>query len=268
MFRKPLSFGGMLLLAGAAALATPSLGQAQHGGGGHGGGHGGGGHFGGTQFGGARLGGYRAGSYSGGRYGGFRNSYYPHNGYAHHYYGTYPLYGYYPSYGLNSYGSGYAGSYSYDPMYSVTYPDAYPYDNPSLQPDLRDSGSYESVAPTAPYSFGQLEPDTQTGAFAGASGSSNQPADTTVHVSVRVPAGAEIWFGGSRTISKGSVREFQSPSLTPGYQYTYEVRARWNENGHEVTQTQQVEVTAGARVEVDFPLGPKSAQMTSVTENR
>ena len=48
MFRKTLSFGGMLLLVGAVVFATPGFGQAAgHGGGGHGGGghggHGGGG---------------------------------------------------------------------------------------------------------------------------------------------------------------------------------------------------------------------------------
>jgi hypothetical protein len=32
------------------------------------------------------------------------------------------------------------------------------------------------------------------------------------------------------------------------------VQARWNENGHDVTQTQQVTVSAGASVRVDFPV--------------
>jgi len=57
--------------------------------------------------------------------------------------------------------------------------------------------------------------------------------DTSVHVTVSVPADAEIWFQGTKMTATGSVREYQSPPLTPGHRYTYEVRARWNENGHE-----------------------------------
>ena len=36
-------------------------------------------------------------------------------------------------------------------------------------------------------------------------------------------------------------------------------RARWNESGHEVTQTQQVQVTPGDHVNVQFPVPPTTA---------
>ena len=49
------------------------------------------------------------------------------------------------------------------------------------------------------------------------------------------------------------VRSFQSPPLTPGRRYAYEVRARWQANGRPVTQSREVRVTAGSNVEVDFP---------------
>jgi uncharacterized protein (TIGR03000 family) len=76
---------------------------------------------------------------------------------------------------------------------------------------------------------------------------------------VNVPAGAQLWFDGKATTTTGSIRQFDSPPLTPGSRYSYEVRARWNENGHEVTQTQQVEVSAGAYVNVQFPERPTKA---------
>ena len=80
-----------------------------------------------------------------------------------------------------------------------------------------------------------------------------------------VPAGAQVWFDGTATTSTGSVREFDSPPLTPGNRYSYEIQARWNENGQEVSQTQQVVVTAGAHVDVKFPAPPKTtAEQTSV----
>jgi uncharacterized protein (TIGR03000 family) len=70
---------------------------------------------------------------------------------------------------------------------------------------------------------------------------------------VSVPPDAEIWFNDTKTTSTGAVREYQSPPLTPDIRYAYEVRARWSRNGQQVTQTQQVEVTAGTRANVHFP---------------
>jgi uncharacterized protein (TIGR03000 family) len=84
-------------------------------------------------------------------------------------------------------------------------------------------------------------------------------SDTRAQITVSVPVDAEIWFEGSKTTSTGSVREFHSPPLTPGGRYPYEVRARWNENGHEVTQTQKVQVIAGTHVNMHFPLQPTNA---------
>jgi uncharacterized protein (TIGR03000 family) len=69
-----------------------------------------------------------------------------------------------------------------------------------------------------------------------------------------VPANAELWFGGVKTRSTGAVRKFQSPPLADGGRYSYEVRARWQENGRTVTQRQRVLVTPGANITVRFPV--------------
>jgi uncharacterized protein (TIGR03000 family) len=95
-------------------------------------------------------------------------------------------------------------------------------------------------------------------------GTASTPADSTVHVTVRVPANAKLWFDGSTTTSTGAVREFQSPRLTPG-RYTYEIRARWTENGRAVTQTQNVTVSPGAHTTVDFPVRPGATETPAVT---
>ena len=92
------------------------------------------------------------------------------------------------------------------------------------------------------------------------------PSDATAHVTVNVPAGTQLWFNNVATTSAGPVRQFESPPLTPGLRYAYEVRARWTENGHEVTQTQQAAVTAGARVRVDFPAPPAAGQASNAKE--
>jgi uncharacterized protein (TIGR03000 family) len=216
MIRKAIWFGSTLLLAGAVLLAAPGAGQAQRGG--HGGGHFGGGHFGGG-FGGARFGGYHGGFYRGGY--GYSHAY-PHFGYRN----------YYPYYGL----------YGYSPSYYDTYP--YAWSDPGY------TGSYTYVAPSYPDSYATVTPPAsgyQSYYYAPA-----QP-DRTAHVTVNVPPNAQVWFEGVKTTSTGAVREYQSPSLKPGSRYTYEVRARWMANGKEVTQTQRVGVTAGARVNVRFP---------------
>ena len=85
-------------------------------------------------------------------------------------------------------------------------------------------------------------------------------------LSVRVPRDAAVWFEGSETTSMGPIREFQSPPLTPGSRYVYDIRARWNDNGHETTQTQNVEVAAGGHVTVNFPVPPKTAEQASAVD--
>jgi uncharacterized protein (TIGR03000 family) len=80
---------------------------------------------------------------------------------------------------------------------------------------------------------------------------------------VTVPADAEVWLDNTRTTATGPVREFQSPPLTPGGRYTYAIRARWNENGREVTQLRQVEVTARSHINVRFPVPAKTGGKAS-----
>jgi hypothetical protein len=121
MFAKAFSYGGVLLLAGAAVLVTPALGQAQFRGV----------HFGGARFGGAFFGGNPGGFFRnpspygvpGGFYrnpGPYGYGYHAYYGYRHHaYYGGYPAYlAAYGGYGPYDYG-GY-GSYStnYGPSYA------------------------------------------------------------------------------------------------------------------------------------------------------
>jgi uncharacterized protein (TIGR03000 family) len=190
-----------------------------------GGGHFGGGHFGGYHGGFYRGGGYHYGYHYGYPHYGYRH-YYPYYGYYYPYsYGTYPYVWSSPGYGSGSYGS-YGGV-------TPSYPDGYT----SVTPP---AASYQSFYPPV-----TAEPDP------------------SAHITVNVPAGARLWFDDTATTATGPVRAFASPPLTPGHRYTYEVRARWDENGHEVTQTQQVELTAGAHVTVNFPVPPKTAGQAS-----
>jgi uncharacterized protein (TIGR03000 family) len=81
---------------------------------------------------------------------------------------------------------------------------------------------------------------------------SRPTADSTAHVSLRVPAGAEVWFDGNRTKQTGTQREFVSPPLPAGRTYVYEVRVRWDRDGKPVEETRRVRVWANARVNLDL----------------
>jgi uncharacterized protein (TIGR03000 family) len=80
-----------------------------------------------------------------------------------------------------------------------------------------------------------------------------QQGDSRAYITVIVPATAQVWCDGTPTANTGSVREYVTPLLSPGRQYTYWVRARWTENGHEVNQLQPVDVFAGGHFDVRFP---------------
>ncbi len=87
--------------------------------------------------------------------------------------------------------------------------------------------------------------------------SSNEaPSSAVAYLTVKVPADAEVWLEGARTKQSGPTRLFVSPPLRPGNQYAYAVRARWQEEGREVEQTQEVAVQPGDRLTVTFPTGP------------
>jgi len=174
-----------------------------------------------------RRGGYRGGGwYGGGSYGGYRGGYW----------GGYPgYYGYrpYSGFGIGVYGPSYYGSYY-----------GYPY------------GGYRTYGWTSGYTPGYYNmpyAETSSSYPGGYEESSEAATDTTCRLTIRAPENAEVWIADWKTPETGSVREFVSPPLKPGKEYTYDVRARWEENGRPMTQTQKVDVKAGATSEVSFP---------------
>ncbi len=76
--------------------------------------------------------------------------------------------------------------------------------------------------------------------------------DNKAMVVVKVPASATVSFGGAVTQQTGGVRSFISPALTPGKTYYYVVKATWTENGQTRTESKEVTVRAGERIDVDF----------------
>jgi uncharacterized protein (TIGR03000 family) len=82
---------------------------------------------------------------------------------------------------------------------------------------------------------------------------------TAAILRVRVPADAELWFDGARTVQRGAARQFVTPPLEDGRNFSYEVRARWSENGKVVERVETVRVHPGDRLTVDL-LAPATGE--------
>jgi uncharacterized protein (TIGR03000 family) len=219
-------------------------------------------------------GGHSSGGYhSGGSYhygGGYHNggSYHPYYGGYHggegYHYGS----GYHDSY-HPYYGGYYNNWYRYRPYYGGYY-GYYPYDfsdfGPVINPAPVDSGlSYQP--PLSPVDGFTLNGSTPSSDQPAPASTSPAPADaTSAHFTVNVPADAQLWLDNTPMTSVGAVREFVSPPLAPGW-YTYSVKASWNENGHNVTQTQQLQLRAGAQVSVKFPVAPGATPAPAAAGN-
>jgi uncharacterized protein (TIGR03000 family) len=79
-----------------------------------------------------------------------------------------------------------------------------------------------------------------------------EPAGESARVNVLLPSDATLTIEGVRMSPTGTFREFVSPPLVPGPDYTYTVRATWTQNGKPVSQERVVHVAPGARVDVDL----------------
>jgi len=187
-----------------------------------------------------------------------------------------PYYGYYPSYyspGYYPYNSGYMApnAYSYYPRnywYGNTWNNPgttggnyNTWNNPGYAWGNYSNWNYPSYAPSSVYSSDYYFNPSSVGSTVNRSDTSGyysygsrtpQDPNTTL-VQVRLPdPNAEVWIEGAQTQQRGMWREFISPPLNPDTNYTYDVRARWTENGREVERTKTVPVRANNVVTVDF----------------
>jgi uncharacterized protein (TIGR03000 family) len=269
MYYKLIRLFGTLMVAGAALFWTTGPAEAAgHGGGGHGGGghggfgggHGGfGGGHGGFRGGHGGFGGFRGGHAFRGGFGGrggFNRGWHGggrgwgHAGFGHHGRGWYGG-GWYGLYNPWGYGYGY-GAYPY-----YDYSD-YPYygtGDYSYAPDDYSSSAVSNYDFSPPVQYGSL--------------AATPVVDNIAHVTVRVPADAQIWVENQATMQTGAVRNFVSPELVPGRDYLYDIRAVWQQDGHTVQQDRQLTVRAGSNITLDFnqpaPGGPAASPSTGVS---
>jgi len=171
----------------------------------------------------------------------------------------------YQDYANRSGPGGYTGGYYTAPSFTPSFPayssfapaapagtTAFYYGTPSFSAPAPYSYAAAPTFSSGPSYYGSdTSSQPQAGSFYGALGTSNamnQPAS----INVRVPADATIRFNGSETSQKGAFRQFVSPPLAAGREYTYDVQARWNEGGKDVTRNRRVTVRPGETVDVSF----------------
>jgi uncharacterized protein (TIGR03000 family) len=190
---------------------------------------------------GGRGGGGRGG-YSGyrGGYGGYRGGYYGGG-----YYGPSigigiglgsPYYGGYYGRGYGGYSPYYYGSGYYVPYSS----NGYVYSDPGYT-DGVSSASYQSLYPPG--------------------AAVQQGQSTAANIHVRVPPNAQVMFDDTPTTQTGADRMFTTGPLDPSRQYSYQITARWNENGQERRETRTARVIPGRTVDVDFMSPPPPQQL-------
>jgi uncharacterized protein (TIGR03000 family) len=239
---RPLALA--VVLGCALVVTAPATAHAQHrGGGGDGGGHicGHVGVHGGGHAMPALHSAFRPGPFSlgGNRFFGFG---FPSFGFGYPRYGYgfgYGLgYGYIPPYGYPGYGFGFgypSFGYGYYRPYGIglgPYGSAFNPFAPSLAPVITTSALWPAPNGAAPEQLGP-------------------PAPAKVEVIVPDPL-AEVFFDGQKTNRTGTMRVYDTPTLTPGKTYSYQVRAHWTQDGRTIDQQRTVIVSAGATTVVNF----------------
>jgi uncharacterized protein (TIGR03000 family) len=178
--------------------------------------------------------------------GGYLNGYYHRYGFS----GGYPF-GYGGGYGWPYGGGIYDNSYYFGAAIGALASSAAPaYSNSYYFGDSNDSYAYNAApaydaAPPADYQANNPPPKPPT-----------DPNSATL--TVRVPADAEIWFDEMKMTLTGMVREYVTPPLTPGQEYSYMVRARWTAEGRVFDQTHKISFRPGQSILVDFLTPPPS----------
>jgi uncharacterized protein (TIGR03000 family) len=73
---------------------------------------------------------------------------------------------------------------------------------------------------------------------------------------VHVPDEADVYVQGTKMTQQGANRRYVSPTLEPGRDYTYSLKAIWYDNGKDVTMKRQIIVQAGEHKSITFIGGP------------
>jgi uncharacterized protein (TIGR03000 family) len=91
-------------------------------------------------------------------------------------------------------------------------------------------------------------------------GTEGQPTSASTLLTVIVPAEARIFVNGKLTTTPGTQRQYISRDLSPGYRYTYRVRAEMKQDGKTLAETKVVEIRAGESKALSFDFNSAVAE--------
>jgi uncharacterized protein (TIGR03000 family) len=197
----------------------------------------------------------------------------------------YGPYGYSPGSYDNSYSTS-SPSWSYRSPPNA-YTTTIPYSRYGYSPGTYDYSSLSSPAPTRSYSYGYSSPSYSYPSYSypsyGYSYSApvvvrattpavpaqsytyidHRDGDNVGRLHVHVPASAKVWVDGEATKQKGSDRDFMTPPLRPEQEFTYTIKAQWNQDGRNMERTRQVRLRANDTASIDFTAPPKELEHTA-----
>jgi uncharacterized protein (TIGR03000 family) len=150
-------------------------------------------------------------------------------------------------------------------------PGAYDYSYSTGSPSSRRSDSYGYSYPSYTYSYPSYAYSYRAPVIVGSTLVRAEPAQTYTYVEhrdgdnigrvhVRVPANARVWVDGEATRQKGTDRDFMTPPLRSGSEFTYSIKAQWNQDGRNVERIRQVRVKANDTANVDFTAPKKEVE--------
>jgi uncharacterized protein (TIGR03000 family) len=88
---------------------------------------------------------------------------------------------------------------------------------------------------------------------AGTADDPQKPTSHIAHLRIRSPAReTELWLNGVRTKQTGAEQRYQTPPITPGETYCYDIKARWTENGNPFEVTRTISLKAAETISVDL----------------
>jgi uncharacterized protein (TIGR03000 family) len=140
-------------------------------------------------------------------------------------------------------GSSYAQPGASQQGWPLTHPSgssSFPWNSPGYQGYNEPSYALQPIYGAAP-----MAQQEKYEVYVNALAMENTVDPNAVTLVAHVPENAQVWVEDEATTSRGVLRTYQSPPLTPGKSYSYTVRVAWVENGKVVSQTRHVPVKAG-----------------------
>jgi uncharacterized protein (TIGR03000 family) len=86
----------------------------------------------------------------------------------------------------------------------------------------------------------------------------------SAHLRLLVPVAAQVAIDGQKTTTTGEERRYETPPLTPGKTYSYQVEASWQEGSSKIVRMAVAKVQAGKETVIDLRPGSKDGSSSQI----